>query len=217
MHNPVPSDGVTPAALPHASDKRHILTVGLDDYYHAEALKGSVHRSQWYRFESRLERNALLTLELLERSQTKATFFVMGWAAERCPEIVKEVARQGHEIASQGYCHRGVREMTATEFADDMARSRDVLEGITGMQVLGNRCARPLVSPKDLWSLDVVASQGYLYDSSLLPVFRSFAAQPWRRFAHRHLFENKELWEFPFSTWNCCGSLLPVAGGIYFR
>lgn len=197
--------------------KRHILTVGLDDYYHADALRGSVHPSQWYRFESRLEQNTLKVLALLDRFHTHATFFVMGWVAERCPEIVREVALRGHEIANQGYFHRSVREMSPAEFRDDLARSRDAVEAASGLKVLGNRCARTLTRPEDLWCLDVLATEGYVYDSSLLPIFRSFHSQPWRRFVHRHQVGDKQLWEFPFSTWKCLGHALPIAGGNYFR
>ncbi len=200
-----------------STPKRHILTIGLDDYYHAEALKGSVHQSQWYRFESRLEHNTLRVLDLLDRFDTHATFFVLGWLAERCPEVIKEVARRGHEIAAQGYFHRSVREMSPAEFCDDLARSRDAIGCASGLKVIGNRCARPLFAPSDLWALKVLAEQGYTYDSSLLPIFRSFDSQPWRRFVHKHKVGNKELWEFPFSTWDLFGYMLPIAGGNYFR
>jgi polysaccharide deacetylase family protein (PEP-CTERM system associated) len=141
----------------------------------------------------------------------------MGWVAERCPEIIREVGRRGHEIASQGYCHRGVRELAVGEFREDLARSREALERASGMRVTGNRCARPLVSTRDLWALDVLVEEGYQYDSSLLPIFRSFHRQPWRRFLHQHSFAGQQLWEFPFSTWDCLGCLLPIAGGFYFR
>jgi polysaccharide deacetylase family protein (PEP-CTERM system associated) len=217
MQSTAQSVDVCSSAPDRRSQKRHILTVGLDDYYHAAALEGCINRNQWYRFESRLEQNAMKTLQLLDRFNTKATFFVMGWVGERYPEVIREVARRGHEIASQGYCHRSVREMNAAEFREDVIQSRDILENTSGTKVIGNRCARPLSSPSDLWSLDVLAEEGYTYDSSLLPVFRSFHSQPWRRFAHRHRFGNKELLEFPFSTWNCFGLSVPIAGGAYFR
>lgn len=197
--------------------RRHILTVGLDDYYHAEALKSSIHPSQWYRFESRLEQNTLKVLDLLDRFHTHATFFVMGWVAERFPEIVREIARRGHEIANQGYFHRGVREMSPAEFREDLKRSRDAVQTASGLKVLGNRCARPLTHPQDLWALDVLASEDYVYDSSVLPLFRSFHSQPWRRFVHQHQLGDKQLCELPFSTWECLGYALPIAGGNYFR
>ncbi len=199
------------------SPQTHVLTIGLDDYYHAAALKGSIQRDQWYRFESRLEMNAMRTLDILDETGTKATFFVMGCVAEQCPSIVKEVARRGHELASQGYCHKNVRHMSPAEFREDLHRARGALEQAVGFRIVGNRCARPLVSPKDLWALDVLVEEGYAYDSSILPLFRSFRRQPWRRFVHAHRFGGQQLLEFPFSTWNCLGFLLPIAGGVYLR
>jgi polysaccharide deacetylase family protein (PEP-CTERM system associated) len=199
------------------SPRHHILTIGLDDYYHAAALKRSIQRDQWYRFESRLEKNAMRTLDLLDETGTKATFFVMGCVAEKNPSIVKEVLRRGHELASQGYCHKNVRFMSPAEFREDLRRARDVLQQAVGIRIMGNRCARPLISSKDLWALDVLVEEGYVYDSSLLPLFRSFHRQPWRRFVHAHEFGGQQLWEFPFSTWNCLGFLLPIAGGVYLR
>jgi polysaccharide deacetylase family protein (PEP-CTERM system associated) len=197
--------------------QRHILTIGLDDYYHAAALKSSIQRDQWYRFESRLEKNAMQTLDLLDETNTKATFFVMGCVAEKNPSVIKEVVRRGHELASQGYCHKNVRHMSPPELREDLRRARDVLEQAVGIRIVGNRCARPLISPKDLWALNVLVEEGYVYDSSLLPLFRSFHRQPWRRFVHAHEFGGQQLWEVPFSTWNCFGYLLPIAGGVYLR
>jgi polysaccharide deacetylase family protein (PEP-CTERM system associated) len=202
---------------PTVSRRQHVLTVGLDDYFHAEALKGAIDRAQWYRFESRLQTSTQRALDLLDECDTKATFFVMGWVAERHPEIVREVVRRGHEIASQGYCHRSVREMSRSEFREDIIRSRNVLEQASGLKVVGNRCARPLVSPKDLWALDVMIEEGYHYDSSLRPTFRRFGGAPWRRFVHQHSLAGKQLWELPFSTWDIMGCMLPIGGGTYFR
>jgi polysaccharide deacetylase family protein (PEP-CTERM system associated) len=200
-----------------STSKSHILTIGLDDYYQAAALKNSIPRDQWYRFESRLEKNAIRTLDLLDESDTKATFFVTGYVAEKKPDIVREVVRRGHEIASQGYCLKNVRQMSPAEFREDLRRAQSALQEVIGVRIVGNRCARPLVSPNDLWALDVLAEEGYVYDSSLLPVFRSFRRQPWRRFVHSHEFDGRQLIEFPFSTWDCFGFLLPIAGGVYLR
>jgi polysaccharide deacetylase family protein (PEP-CTERM system associated) len=199
------------------TSQQHILTIGLDDYYQAAALKNSIQRDQWYRFEPRLEKNAMRTLDLLDESATKATFFVTGFVAEQNPEIVREVVRRGHELASQGYCLKNVRQMSPAEFREDLRRARDVLEQTIGIKIVGNRCARPLISPNDLWVLDVLVEEGYVYDSSLLPLFRLFRQQPWRRFVHPHEFRGQQLLEFPFSTWDCFGFLLPIAGGVYLR
>jgi polysaccharide deacetylase family protein (PEP-CTERM system associated) len=195
----------------------HLLTIGLTDFYHAGALKGLIHRGQWSRFETRIERNTLKTLELLDRCNAKATFFVMGWVAERQPELIREVARHGHEIANLGYYQRNVRELTPMEFEEDLKRSQASIEDANGIKVLGYRLARPLFRRKDLWVLDVVAKCGYVYDSSIFPLFRSFDSESWRRFPHQHRCGDDVIWEFPWSTWECLGMRLPIAGGNYFR
>ena len=197
--------------------KQHLLTIGLDDYFHAGALKRFIKPQQWYRFEMRIEQNTLNTLELLERFGVSATFFVMGWIADKRPDLVKEVARRGHEIANLGYYHRSIHEMTRTEFEEDLLRAEDSLYQATGQRPHGYRLARPLFKPDELWVLDVLAKHGYTYDCSIMPMFRSFREEPWRRFAHRHRFDGKEIWEFPFSTWGCLGYLFPISGGNYFR
>ena len=197
--------------------KRHLLTVMLEDYFHVAAFKGLIQRSQWYRFETRFEQNTLKVLDLLDRFNVKATFFVLGWVADKQPEIVREVARRGHELGSRGLYHRDIHGMTPAEFRDDLARSRDALERACGAEVLGYRAARRWTKPTDLWALDILAEEGYAYDSSLVPISRSFRQEPWRRFAHQHKEAGKSIWEFPVSTCNLLGWGLPIAGGNYFR
>lgn len=202
---------------PETKPKRHIVTIGLTEYFHAGALKNFVHEGHWPRLEARIEQNTLKTLDLLDSCDTKATFFVMGWIADYQPELVQEVARRGHEIANLGYYQRTIHEMTPGEFDEDLKRSRDAIETASGRKVLGYRVARPLFSKSDLWVLDVLARAGYVYDSSLFPIFRSFQSEPWRRFRHLHRSGENSIWEFPFSTWDCLGYMLPIAGGNYFR
>jgi polysaccharide deacetylase family protein (PEP-CTERM system associated) len=197
--------------------KRHLLTIALEDYFHVGAFNKIIQRGQWYRFETRFEQNTFKTLDLLDQFHIKATFFVLGWVADKQPEIVKEVVKRGHEIASSGYYHRGIHQMTPAEFREDLARSREALERASGMKVLGYRVAQQGFGPSDLWALDILAEEGYAYDSSIKPLFRSFRSEPWRRFAHLHQFKDKKLWEFPLSTWNFMGVLMPIAGGNYFR
>lgn len=189
----------------------------LEDYFHVAAFEGLIQHSQWYRFETRFERNTLKVLDLLDRFNIKATFFVLGWVADKQPEIVREVARRGHELGSRGLYHRDINGMTPAEFRDDLARSRDAVERASGAKVLGYRAARRWTKPSDLWALDILAEEGYVYDSSLVPVSRSFRHEPWRRFAHQHQAGEKSIWEFPVSTCNLLGWRLPIAGGNYFR
>ncbi|HWZ60696.1 MAG TPA: XrtA system polysaccharide deacetylase [Gemmatimonadaceae bacterium] len=195
----------------------HILTVALEDYYHVGAFNRLIQRGQWYRFERRIERATERTLDLLDEYGVTATFFVLGWVADTLPELVKQVAERGHEVASKGYYHRNVRQLTPGEFRDDLARSREAIERAAGQRVRGYRVADQWFRPTDLWALDVLAEEGYEYDSSIGPVLRSYAAEPWRRFAHLHRHGDRTLWELPISTAEIFGMLIPIAGGNYFR
>lgn len=199
------------------SSKRHLLTVVLEDYFQVGAFGSIVHHDYWYRFETRLERNTLRTLALLDQFGLQATFFVMGWVAERMPDIVREVAQRGHEIANRGYALRGVRERTPDGFRDDLLRAHEVLERASGQAIRGYRAGKPRLGRAEFWALDILAQEGYAYDSSLMPTFRAYRDEPWRRWAHRHPCGERELWEFPFATCDVGGWLIPVAGGNFFR
>ena len=196
---------------------RHLLTIGLEDYYQVGAFNRLIQRGEWYRFESRLERNTHRVLELLDEHQQHATFFVLGWVADAVPELIAEVAARGHEIASKGYYHRSIRAMTPGEFREDLARARDALQRASGQRILGYRVADEWFRPEDLWALDVLAEQGYDYDSSIGPIGRRFAAEPWRRFSHIHQFGDRTLSEFPISAMDLLGWMIPIAGGNWFR
>lgn len=203
---------------PTPSGKTHLLCVMLEDYFHAGNFSRVVQRAQWYRFQTRFERNTLKTLDLLDRFGVKATFFSLGWIAEQQPELVREVVRRGHEVASRGlYRRRRDRPMTAAEFRDDLRRTRDSLEAACGVRVVGHRAAQRWTSPTDLWALDVLAEENFLYDTSVLPTRQSARREPWRRFAYRHEWGDKRLWEFPVSTFDLGGWPVPIAGGNFFR
>nr|MBA3442901.1 DUF3473 domain-containing protein [Pyrinomonadaceae bacterium] len=197
-----------------SSTKRHLLTVLLEDYFHVGAFNGLIERANWYRFETRFESNTLKTLDLLDRFDIKATFFVLGWIADRQPQLVREVAARGHEIASRGYYHRSLRHLTPQEFREDLARSREALERASGTEVIGYRAPRRLFLPSDSWALDVLAEEGYAYDSSVVPTFRSARAN---RVAYKHHYAGKEIWEFPVATCNVLGWPVPIAGGNFSR
>ena len=165
---------------PQAYDKgrTNIISIQLEDYFQVGAFKELIDQSQWYRFEQRVQRNVQKTLQLLERHNIKATFFVSGWIAERSPEIVRTVAEHGHEIASKGYDNLSVRQMSPERFRDDLKRAREALELASGTEILGHRVARGWFKPGDLWALDVLAEEKYAYDSSIRPLFRQYAGQP---------------------------------------
>lgn len=198
-------------------DRRHILTVALEDYFHVGAFNSLIQRGEWYRFESRLDVSVRATLDLLNDCGVRATFFVLGWVADSYPELVRAVADAGHEIASKGYYHRSIRHMSPSEFREDLARSREALERAGGQPVRGYRVADRWLEPPDLWALEVLAQEGYAYDSSIAPMMRNFAGQPWRIEAHENRFEDRVLWELPISSMGLLGLRLPVSGGNWLR
>ncbi len=197
--------------------RRHILTVAVEDYYQVGSFNRSVQRGQWLRFESRVERNTQRVLELLDENGVQATFFTLGWIADEFPELVREIASRGHEVASKGFWHRSIRRLTPSEFRDDLIKSREALEKASGQRVLGYRVADNWFRPQDLWALEVLAQEGFAYDSSICPMFDEWAHETWRRVLHRHRTEKGEIWEVPLSTASALGWSFPIAGGNYYR
>jgi len=204
-------------AVAPAAGRRHLLTVAVEDYFQTIAFRNLIEPRHWYRFESRVELNTRKALDLLDEFGVKATFFALGWVADQMPEVIRSIADRGHEVASKGYYHRTIQEMTPGEFREDLLRAREALERASGQRVVGHRMARGRLGPSDLWALDVLADLGFAYDSSFYPRGREIAEAPWRRFpfAHRHAI--REIREFPLATFDAGGWLLPVAGGNYLR
>ncbi len=208
--------------------RRHLLTIGLEDYFQVDTFDSMIARSHWYRFESRLEQGLSRTFELLEevsgqRSEVRgptATFFVLGWIAERYPELVRSIAERGHEIASSGYEHRRLSTFSREQFQDDLARTREALERAVRHRIHGHRVSG-WMHERQLWALDVLAEAGYTYDSSLRPLRRAKAQHEWRRVTHEHRVVasggEKTIWEYPVSTVRVAGMLIPAAGGDFLR
>lgn len=205
-----------PSAPRHVRGQ-HLLTVAMEDYFQVGAFNQLVQRGEWYRFESRVEQGTRRTLELLDAHQVRATFFVLGWVAEQVPELVREVADRGHEVASKGYYHRNIDGMSPSEFADDLQRAREAIQRASGREVLGYRVAGEWLGETDLWVLDVLAAQGYRYDSSLAPRGDQFADAESRRRPHLHRAAAGELMEFPIPTMSVLGKSLPIGGGNWIR
>lgn len=202
---------------PETANGPHILTFNLEDYFQVAAFNRYVRHRHWDRFESRLEHHTRRTLELLDRFEVKASFFVLGWVAEHFPHLVREVADRGHEIASRGYWHRNIRDMSPTEFREDVAKAKKALERACGRRVVGYRAADGWFGPKDLWALDVLADEGYLYDSSIAPFGRRFAGDTFRRYSHTHVTPHGLIWELPITSVTRLGFSLPIGGGNWVR
>lgn len=195
----------------------HLLTVVLEDYFHVAPLKTLVENERWHRFERRVEDNTQKTLDLLAEFDVRATFFVLGWIAEEMPELIREVVARGHEVASKGYAHRSIDQFSKESFRDDLLRSREALERASGRRVHGYRIAHRWFGPDDLWALDVLAEEGFAYDSSVRPLFRRYAGEKRRRVPHVHHSDSRNIHEFPLPAWTVAGWSLPIAGGNYFR
>lgn len=194
--------------------KKHLLTVLVEDYFHVGAFEKLIREQNWTRFEPRYEQNTLKALDLLDEYKTKATFFVLGWIAEQNPKLIKEIVSRGHEVASRGFYHRSVRQLTPDEFREDVRKTNRLLEDASGQKVAGYRAAEKLNYFKDAWILDILAEEGLAYDASFLPVKKDEKA---KRFAHQHHTAGRVIWEFPYSTRNFGVGLLPISGGNYFR
>lgn len=198
--------------------RRHHFTVDVEEYFQVSAFERCVDRDDWEDFESRIAYGLEPLLELLARTGTKATFFVLGWIAERHPALVREVASAGHEIASHGWAHRRVTEQGREEFRAGVRRSKQVLEEAGGQAVVGFRAPSFSIVPGREWALDVLIEEGYLYDSSLFPVRRRAYGHPdARRDPHWIARPAGRILELPPATLRKAGVNLPAAGGAYFR
>ncbi len=187
----------------------------LEDYFHGPAFRGVIHPKSWGRFESRYEKSALAALDLLAQSGSRATFFVSDWVARQRADVLVEVLRQGHEIALSG--DRSFRFFEPAELREKVRRAKSIVEEACRHTIFGYRQSDVHLRPKDLWAFEVLAEEGFLYDSSLSPTGWAFRQEPWRRFVHQQQCESRSLWEFPLSSQSVCGVMIPFAGGNYFR
>lgn len=195
------------------------LTIDVEDYFHVAALASSIKRSDWERCESRVERNTQRLLRLFAEHQLQATFFVLGWVAERLPGLVREIAAAGHEIASHGYSHELVYRQTPEEFREETRRSKELLEDQVQRPVDGYRAASYSITQESIWALDILAELGFVWDSSIFPVRHDRYGMPGAPRWPHHLQTpaGHSLVEFPLSTWQLGRYRLPIAGGGYFR
>jgi polysaccharide deacetylase family protein (PEP-CTERM system associated) len=195
------------------------LSVDVEDYFHAEAIAAHLGRSNWETMESRVVENTHRVLDLLEAQKARATFFVLGWVAERFPELVREIHTQGHEIGCHSYWHRLTYRLTPDEFRDDTRRAKDAIESSTGVKVIGYRAPSFSVTKSSLWALKILAELGFAYDSSIFPIRHDLYGIPDHpRFLCRYEDDGQgEIVELPISTWRLGNVNLPFGGGGYLR
>jgi polysaccharide deacetylase family protein (PEP-CTERM system associated) len=194
------------------------MTVDVEDYFHVSAFDGVLPRSEWERMESRVVPNTERLLALFDEAGVKATFFVLGWVAERHPALVRTILAGGHEVASHGYAHRLVYDLTPGMFREDIRRSKGVLEDAGGCAIEGYRAPSYSVTPRSLWALDILIDEGIRYDASIFPIHHDRYGIPVSPrhpyFLHR---AGGEIVEAPASTVKWGPFNFPVAGGGYFR
>ena len=195
----------------------HIITVLLQDYFHRGIFKTIIGEKQWDRFEGRLDKNVDDTLSLFDRHNIKATFFTLGWIADRNPGIIKKIASEGHEIACSGFWARSISDMTPDLFREDLRRSRNALQNAGANKIIGYRCAYQWFQKKDLWALDILAEEGFLYDASYRPALLGYRNTSRQKYAYEHKTKSGLLWEFPTSAQTIFIFNLPIAGGSYLR
>lgn len=201
-----------------STDVIHAFTVDLEEYFQVNAFESSVSREQWAELPSRVEASTDLLLELLDRHSSCATFFALGWIAERHPSLVRRIADMGHEIASHGWWHRRVTRCTEAEFRAEAVDSRRILEEVAGRRVYGHRAPSFSIVPGAEWALDVLIEAGYTYDSSIFPVHRGDYGYPGANIeAHVIRRPGGEIFEIPLTTTTVAGLRVPAAGGGYFR
>lgn len=195
------------------------FTVDVEDYFQVAALSSAVSRDSWTLRESRVEANTERLLRLLEERGVRATFFLLGWVAERQPELVRRIAAAGHEVACHGYSHQLVYRQSPKEFREETARAKHCLEDTLGQAVEGYRAASFSITRQSLWALDVLIDLNFGYDSSVFPIRHDLYGLPGARPEPHRIAapSGRTIAEFPMSTARFMGVQIPVSGGGYFR
>ena len=194
---------------------RNAMTIDVEDYFQVSAFAPYIARAEWDQRECRVERSVERILELLARNKTCATFFTLGWIAERYPQLVRAIVDQGHELASHGYGHQRASELSREAFAEDVGRAKKLLEDIGGRVVQGYRAPSFSIGEGNLWAFDVLLEAGYRYSSSVYPIAHDHYGMPDSpRFAYP---VRQGLLEIPVTTLRMFNRNLPSSGGGYFR
>lgn len=198
---------------------KNVLTVDVEDYFQVSAFAGSVKQKDWDNHPLRVENNTQRLLDMFDERQIKATFFVLGWVAERQKPLILEIAERGHEVACHGYSHQLVYNQTPAVFREETVRAKNILEDIIQQPVRGYRAASYSITEKSQWALDILAECEFIYDSSIFPVRHDRYGMPDTP-AHPYVLKTPKghsIIEFPLSTTKIFNYRLPIAGGGYFR
>jgi len=206
------------------------LTIDVEDYFQVEAFASRINYNEWDNYPCRIKQNTQKILDILDDYQIKATFFCLGWIAKRNPSLIKNIAQRGHEVASHGYAHQPVYKQSPDIFMQDIRKTKQILEDIIGQPVIGYRAPTYSITQKTLWALEILAEEGYKYDSSIFPIKHDLYGIPNApRFPFNvHTCKRSNVltckranvqtfFEFPLTTLRILNINIPIAGGGYFR
>ena len=195
---------------------RNAMTVDVEEHFQVAAFEGQIARKSWDGHDSRVVRNTSRVLDLFADAEVRATFFVLGWVAERHPGLVRRIVGEGHELASHGYDHTRVIYMDAARFREDVTRTKSILEDAGGVPVRGYRAPSYSINAGNLWALDVLQETGHAYSSSIYPIRHDLYGMPDApRFAFR--LKPGAILEIPVTSVRIGSRNLPAGGGGYFR
>ena len=210
---------MTQGSNAHRKTIKHAMTVDVEDYFHVAAFKDVIDVNTWDEWPCRVEQNTEKLLALFEQADIKITFFILGWVAERYPNLVKAIQAGGHEIASHGYSHQLIYNQSPDIFRQETLKSKQILEDITGEKVFGYRAASYSITRQSLWALDILADLGFEWDSSIFPTRHdNYGIPDSPEEPYKIITSNgASLTEFPLTTAKVLGQSIPAAGGGYFR
>jgi len=197
---------------------RYVLSVDVEDYFQVEAFARHVSRDDWDGWPSRVVANTRKSLDLCDECGVKGTYFTLGWVAAKFPALVREIHDRGHELACHSFWHRTVFSLTPQTFREDLRQSRDVIEQSAGVRISGYRAPSWSITAKSMWALDILAEEGFTYDSSIFPIHHDVYGVPGaKRTPYRIDTASGSLMEFPPATVRMAGTNMPAAGGGYLR
>lgn len=196
---------------------RNAMTVDVEDYFQVGAFENDIDRQDWDNLECRVERNLDNILAMFDDHSVKATFFTLGWIAERYPQLIRQIVDNGHELASHGMSHMRVSDQNRTEFTEDARSSKKLLEDIGSCAVTGYRAPSFSIGERNIWALDVLQEVGYRYSSSIYPIRHDHYGMPSAPRFSFHPLDGRDFLEMPVTTVEVMGRKIPCGGGGYFR
>jgi polysaccharide deacetylase family protein (PEP-CTERM system associated) len=203
--------------VPSATGIINALSVDVEDYFQVEAFKSVISPESWDSYSPRVADNTRRVMDLMSAANTRGTFFVLGWVAQRFPKLIQEIAESGHEVACHGFDHERVQAQSPSQFRDDIGRAKSLLEDISGKRVRGYRAPTFSINDKNWWSYDVLAGEGFEYSSSVYPIAHDLYGMPEAPRGAFYPLAGSGFIEIPISTVRFNGRNFPAGGGGYFR